>query len=86
MPLHLRIEPGEWYFVVTCPSCGKREAIGKAPAPESAEGVVTYAFSHTVNCDCDTQTIHPPGQNERLRATASGGWESGAVVRPPPTR
>jgi hypothetical protein len=75
------IKTGNWYFVVTCPDCGRQGAIGPAPSPSQVQGV--YPWPAEVHCDCGNTTLHPPEQIQRLQAQRNAESEPSVVFRLP---
>ena len=81
MPILPEIKPGNWYFVVTCPSCHRQDSIGPAPSPSQTLGV--YAWPYEAPCDCGTKTLHQPEKIQRLQAVVSPKPGSNVVFRLP---
>lgn len=81
MPILPEIVPGNWYFVVTCPHCGKQDAISPAPSPSQSAYVKHHGFE--APCDCGKRTPHKGEQIQRLQAVRTAGPGSNGVFHQP---
>ena len=69
MPILPVITKGDWYFVVKCPGCQLRYAIGPAPSP--IDSPVAKAWPEIFDCACGTKTTFQANEIVRLQAKAS---------------
>lgn len=65
MPVLPELTLGSWYFVVTCPSCQKQDAVGPAPSPEQISDAAHWEHEH--RCDCGATALHKTENIRRAR-------------------
>jgi predicted nucleic-acid-binding Zn-ribbon protein len=58
------VEPGKWYFVVSCANCGRATAFSEAPSPEQ-EAVVAMSEFQWKCPHCNDERTYQPEQVER---------------------
>ncbi len=80
MPILPIITKGAWYFVVRCPACQQRYAIGPAPSPEAMP--LVRSWPESFECICGEKTAFPPEAIERLQAKVSATSVPNAAFLP----
>ena len=82
MSLTPEIKAGNWYFGVRCWNCHVLKILGEAPAPDSPQGHLAWAWPVSFDCDCGTHIDRQPGQIGRWQALKSPETESSVVFHP----
>ena len=83
MPLLPIITKDHWYFVVTCPACEQKYAIGPAPSPEIDP--MPKPWPDDIHCVCGERTMFQSKSIERLQAKVSATSVPNAAFRPSPS-